>query len=88
MLERRLRISGKSLGERRGSNPRMVAPQATALPLGYARHLKTEESTSGIENFIRCVRKVQDLMLNHYKVESNSRSSEGFLSPLNSNSKT
>jgi len=27
-------------------------------------------------------------MLNHYKVESNSRSSEGFLSPLNSNSKT
>jgi hypothetical protein len=26
-------------GERRGLNPRMVAPQATALPLGYARHL-------------------------------------------------
>lgn len=63
MLERRLRISGKSLGERRGSNPRMVAPQATALPLGYARHLKELKSqhqhlerrivpVSGIRNFI------------------------------------
>ena len=40
MLERRLRISGKSLGERRGSNPRMVEPQSTALPLGYARQIK------------------------------------------------
>lgn len=25
-------------GERRGSNPRIVESQSTALPLGYARH--------------------------------------------------
>jgi hypothetical protein len=27
-----------NLGERRGSNPRIVESQSTALPLGYARH--------------------------------------------------
>ena len=26
------------MGERRGSNPRMMESQSIALPLGYARH--------------------------------------------------
>ena len=29
------------MGERRGLNPRMVESQSTALPLGYAHHVKS-----------------------------------------------
>jgi hypothetical protein len=30
----------KTIGERRGLNPRIVESQSTALPLGYVRHKK------------------------------------------------
>ena len=41
------------LGERRGSNPRIMEPQSNALPLGYARHISKYTISS-------LIRKVQN----------------------------